>query len=159
MRVLASGMKRAATKWVAAAVLLTLVGCGPVIQNHGYVPAEDDLARIEVGRDNRETVQAIVGRPSTAGLLNDEGWFYVQSRWRQFGPMAPQEIDRQVLSISFDKRGYVSNIERFGLEDGRVVALSRRVTDTNIAGVSVVDQLLGNLGVLNVGQFLNRAEQ
>lgn len=135
--------------------LLALVAaCGPVYQNHGYIPSEDDLNRVEVGVDTRESVAAVVGRPSAAALLNDEGWYYVQSRWRTFGPAQPQEIDRQVVAITFDERGVVENVGRYTLEDGRVVALSRRVTDTNIKGVTLIGQLLTNLGVFNPGQFL-----
>ena len=61
----------------------------------------------------------------------------------------PQEIDRQVVAVSFDANGVVANIERFGLERGRVVTLSRRVTDSGVTGVSLAGQLLGNLGNFN----------
>ncbi|KPQ14077.1 MAG: hypothetical protein HLUCCO18_16175, partial [Rhodobacteraceae bacterium HLUCCO18] len=43
-----------------------------------------------------------------------------------------------------------SNVERFGLEDGNVVALSRRVTDSNVQGIGFLRQLLGNLGRINL---------
>lgn len=125
---------------------VTLAACAPIYRNHGYAPPDDELALLEVGRDTRDTVAATVGRPSASGLLNDLGWFYVQSRWKHPGGRAPQEIDRQVVAISFADDGVVSNIERFGLEDGRVVPLSRRVTESNIRGVSLISQLLRNLG-------------
>ncbi|MFM7333371.1 MAG: outer membrane protein assembly factor BamE, partial [Tabrizicola sp.] len=128
-------------------LMLVLVGtvaaCSPVYRNHGYVPAEDELALVEVGTDTRETVSQKIGRPSTSGLLNDVGWFYVQSRWKHVGAFAPQEIDRQVVSITFTEEGKVENVERFGLENGQVVAISRRVTDSNIKGVGFLRQLLG----------------
>lgn len=128
---------------VAVAVI---AGCSPVYRNHGYVPAEDELAAVEVGVDTRETVGQKIGRPSTAGLSNNDGWFYVQSRYKLVGPREPQEVERQVLVVNFAENGTVSNIGRFGLEDGRVVELSRRVTETNIKGVSFIGQLLGSLG-------------
>jgi outer membrane protein assembly factor BamE (lipoprotein component of BamABCDE complex) len=133
------------------AVLLLAAGlaaCSPVFRNHGYVPAEDELAQIEVGRDTRETVGAKIGRPSTSGLLNDEGWYYVQSRYEHVGPRAPKEIERQVLAITFNPSGVVDNIGRYGLEDGRVVEISRRVTETNIKGLTLIQQLLGSFGRL-----------
>jgi len=126
----------------------TISACSPVFRNHGYVPAEDELALVVVGVDTRETVGQKVGRPSTSGLLNDEGWFYVQSRYKLVGPREPQEIDRQVLVINFTEAGVVENIGRFGLEDGRVIEISRRVTKSNIKGVSFIGQLLGSFGRL-----------
>jgi outer membrane protein assembly factor BamE (lipoprotein component of BamABCDE complex) len=135
-------------------VLCAAVACSPIYRNHGYVPADDELALLTVGEDTRDTVEIAVGRPSAAGLLNDEGWYYVQSRYRQVGPRAPQEIERQLVAISFDEKGTVTNIERFGLEDGRVITLSRRVTETNIKGASLIRQILQNFGRFNAGDFL-----
>jgi outer membrane protein assembly factor BamE (lipoprotein component of BamABCDE complex) len=143
---------------VPVLVLCVAAACTPVFRNHGYVPAEDELAQLEVGRDTRDSVEVAVGRPSAAGLLNDEGWYYVQSRYRLAGPRAPREIERQVVAISFDEGGTVTNIERFGLEDGRVITLSRRVTETNIKGASLIRQLLRNFGRINPGDFLRREE-
>jgi outer membrane protein assembly factor BamE (lipoprotein component of BamABCDE complex) len=136
----------ARTRGMALIVVAGLAACSPVYRNHGYVPAEDELSLLEVGVDTRETVGQKIGRPSTSGLLNDEGWFYVQSRYKLVGPREPKEIDRQVLVINFSEAGVVENIGRFGLEDGRVVEISRRVTESNIKGVSFVGQLLGSFG-------------
>lgn len=146
--------RRLALALVAAAAI---GACSPTFRTHGYAPSDSELSQIEVGRDDRSTVEAAFGRPGAAGLLTDGAWYYVQSRYRHYGARAPEEIDRQVLAISFDGRGRVANIERFGLQDGRVVALSRRVTDTNIRGVGLIRQLLGNLGRFDPTQFLNRS--
>jgi outer membrane protein assembly factor BamE (lipoprotein component of BamABCDE complex) len=135
-------------------MMVIIAACSPVYRNHGYVPNEDELAQIEVGKDNRETLAPLIGRPSAAALLNDEGWYYVQSRWKHSGARPPKEIDRQVVAITFDKEGVVENVERFGLEGGKVVALSRRVTTSNIKGVSFLRQLLGSLGNFRSGQAI-----
>lgn len=131
-----------------------VAACSPVYRNHGYVPSAEDLALVEVGKDTRETVGQKIGRPTTSGLLNDTGWFYVQSRYKNFGPRAPQEIDRQVLAVTFTEAGVVENIARYGLEDGRVVQISRRVTESNVKGLSVIQQILGSFGRLDAGSLL-----
>ena len=144
--------------WLRAVFALVLIaavaGCTPIIRDHGFAPTEAELAALEIGVDTRETVTQKVGRPSAEGLLEDSGWFYVQSRWEQIGPRAPVEVDRQVVVISFNAGGTVSNVERFGLEDGQVVTLSRRVTDSNIQGVTLIGQLLGNIGRLRADQLV-----
>ena len=140
--------------FLALALMLAASACTPIIRDHGFAPTEAELATLEIGVDTRETVTQKVGRPSAEGLLEDSGWFYVQSRWEQFGPRAPVEVDRQVVVISFNEGGTVSNVERFGLEDGQVVTLSRRVTETNIKGVTLVNQLLGSIGRLRADQVV-----
>jgi outer membrane protein assembly factor BamE (lipoprotein component of BamABCDE complex) len=150
MRVMAKGLWRA----MAGLTLALTVACTPLYRNQGYVPTEQELALVEVGTDTRETIATKIGRPSASGLLNDVGWYYVQSRYKTIGPRAPVEIDRQVVAITFAEDGIVQNVGRFGLEDGQVVTLSRRVTEDNIQGVSIIRQLLGNLGNLNAGDIL-----
>ncbi|RVV98913.1 outer membrane protein assembly factor BamE [Mesobaculum littorinae] len=135
--------------------LSAAAACTPVFRNHGYVPTEQDLSQIEVGRSTRETVADTVGRPGSVGVLDAGGWYYVQSRFRHYGYRAPQEIDREIVAISFNDAGVVENVERFGLEDGRVVALSRRVTDSNIKGITFLRQLFGNLGRISAADLEN----
>ena len=136
------------------ALVASVAACSPVFRNHGYVPTEQDLALIEIGTDMRDTVGEKIGRPTTSGLLNDVGWFYVQSRYKHFGPRAPQEIERQVLAVTFNEAGTVENIARYGLEDGKVVEISRRVTEPNVKGLTIIQQLLGSFGRLQAGDLL-----
>jgi len=138
--------------WLACLFLvvsLALTACQPIYANHGYIPTDQDLALLKVGVDTRDSVEATVGRPAAEGLQNDEAWYYVQSRWKTFGAAEPVEITREVVAISFNPQGVVANIERFGLDQGRIVPLSRRVTTTNIAGKGIIAQIFGNIGKLN----------
>lgn len=146
--------RQAARLLLSGAVLGIVAACAPVYNNHGYVPSDEELALLEVGVDTRETVAATIGRPSAAGLLNDLGWYYVQSRWKVSGVRPPKEEDRQVVAISFTEDGVVENIERFGLEKGKIVPISRRVTQTNIKGIGLLRQLFGNIGRLSADQIV-----
>lgn len=142
-----------------AAVLCALVAglsaCAEQVRKHGYVPTDADLAEIVVGIDTRDSVAETIGTPSSTGLLNESGYYYVQSMVRTFGPRRPEVIERQVVAISFTEAGVVQNIERFGLEDGNVVALSRRVTEASVNSQTFIRQLLGNLGNFNAGQLVD----
>ena len=143
---------RAGLRALCAVLMIGVIGtsgCSPTFSNHGYIPPEEDLALIEVGSDTRDSVAEKVGVPTSSGLLNDSGYYYVRMRTRAIGPFAPQEIDRQVLAISFTDAGVVQNVERFGLERGRVVPLERRVTSSSVSDKSFLRQLLGNLGRFN----------
>jgi outer membrane protein assembly factor BamE (lipoprotein component of BamABCDE complex) len=137
-------------------LMLTLGACSATFRDHGYTPDDETLNGIVVGVDTRDTVAEVVGQPSSAGILNEGGWYYVSSRYENFTYNAPKEIERQVVAISFDQGGVVQNIERFGLAEGQVVPLSRRVTDSNIKGTTFIRQLLGNFGRLDPTQLLRR---
>jgi outer membrane protein assembly factor BamE (lipoprotein component of BamABCDE complex) len=140
---------------VAVLALVVLAACAQSFRNHGYAPTDAELAAIGIGAP-RATVEEALGQPSSSGVLSEGAWYYVSSRMRHYAWRAPEEVDRQVVAISFDKSGRVENIERFGLEDGRVVALSRRVTETNIKGISLIQQILRNFGRFDIGEALSR---
>lgn len=147
----ASRIKPAFRTAVILAVGLAIAGCTAIYRNHGYVPTEEDLAKVSVGVDTRDTVAEAIGVPSVSGVLNESGYYYVSSRLRHYGAMEPRVVERQLVAISFTQSGVVQNIERFGLEDGRVITLNRRVTESNVNDKTFLRQLLGNIGNFNPG--------
>lgn len=137
---------------VAGAAMLVLGACAATFQNHGYVPAPDELAKLKLGDPQAKVVQQ-VGTPSTEGLIKPPSWYYVQSRFRTFGPFKPKEVQREVVAITFDKQKRVSNIQRFGLKQGHVVTLSARVTQSSVKRLGLIQQLLTDLGRFNASSL------
>ena len=140
---------------ILMATLGVLAGCTAVYRNHGHVPSPEDLATIRVGVDTRATVSESIGAPTSSGVLNESGYYYVASRIRHYGAARPKVVSRSLVAISFDQRGVVRNVERFGLERGRLVVLDRRVTSSSVENKTFLRQLLGNLGNFNPGALLN----
>lgn len=134
---------------LVAALAGSLAACAPQYKNHGYMPPEEDLEQIVVGVDTRASVEESIGTPATSGVVNESGFYYVRSQRRTLGALAPKVIERQVVAISFNEAGVVTNIERFGLERGQVVPLARRVTTPGVRDTSFLRQLLGNIGRFN----------
>lgn len=147
---------RGLRRGLAVLALAGVIGCAPTFSNHGYAPTDAELEDVIVGVDSRASVEDSIGRPSSTGVLKDGGWYYTSSRIKHFAYREDEVIDRQLVAISFDRRGIVSNIERFTLDDGRVIALNRRVTETGIKGVSFLRQMLGNIGRINLEDTLER---
>lgn len=144
------------TRGLLAALLMAgLVGCSATFRNHGYVPDESDLQALVVGVDTRDSVETTIGRPATSGVERGDAWYYVQSRVRHYAYRAPETTNRELVAISFAGDGTVRNIERFGLERGRVVPLSRRVTSTSIREFGLIQQIIRNFGRINVGEALS----
>ncbi len=123
-------------------------GCSPTVQIHGYVPPQSDIQRIRPGFDDTGSVEKILGRPSSSGVLADSAWYYVQSTVESYTYHAPKVIDRKVLAVNFDQRGVVKDIKRYGLADGRVVNLETRTTETGGREMGILEQIFGN--ILNV---------
>lgn len=146
--------RRRAIALALALPLAAAAGCTRMYRNHGHVPSDDELASVVVGQTRREDLDSLIGRPGSQGVLTGSSWYYVGSRWERYGLNPPREVDRQVLAISFDEGGTVTNVERFGLERGRVVTLSRRVTDSGVEGSGLLRQILGNVGQFNPGDML-----
>lgn len=147
-----AGLRRFA---LGTAIIVALTACSPIIRKHGYVPVEEDLALVQVGVDTRETVVDVIGAPVATGLLEGGDYYYVASHFRHYGPLKKQEIQRDVVVVVFDAKGTVANVEHYGLEDGNVVTLSRRVTTSATADKTFLRQLLGNIGNIDAGQFIN----
>ena len=63
-------------------------------------------------------------------------------------------IDRTVLAIEFNQNGVVQDVARYGLEDGRIINLTVRTTETGGRTLGVLEQLFGNLLNLDAEQFV-----
>jgi outer membrane protein assembly factor BamE (lipoprotein component of BamABCDE complex) len=149
------GIKSTVRIGLVTLLCIALAGCTARYRTHGYVPSEDELQQIVPGVDTRGTVEDLIGVPSTSGTLNESGFYYIESDVRHFAWKAPEVVDREVLAITFDSAGVVQNIERFGLEDGQVVPLARRITRSGDGDISFIRKLFGNIGALNAADFLN----
>ncbi|MFY0595882.1 MAG: outer membrane protein assembly factor BamE [Cognatishimia sp.] len=141
-------------KTSALALCLLAAACSAQYRNHGYMPPQEDVEVVIVGVDTRDSVIETLGSPTAGGVLNEGGLYYVRSQFKTVGPFRPQEMSRELLAVSFNGNGTVANVERFGLEDGQVVSLSRRVTDNGLNDISFIRQLLGNLGNFNPSGLL-----
>lgn len=139
---------------IVAVAVLSLSACVARYRNHGYVPSEAELAEITVGVDTRDSVIEAVGPPSSLGVLNESGYYYISSRVRFYGARAPKTVDRQLVAISFTNSGVVQNVERFGLENGKVIVFERRVTNASVENKGFMRQLLGNIGNFDPGALI-----
>jgi outer membrane protein assembly factor BamE (lipoprotein component of BamABCDE complex) len=141
---------------VLFALGLALAGCAPTTQVHGYIPSPADVARVRPGVDTVATVEETLGLPSSTGLLRDTAWFYVQSVFENYTYNPARVVDRTVLVVNFNGDGVVTGIDRYGIEDGRIVNLTNRTTDTGGRQLGVLEQIFGNILNVDAEQFGNQ---
>jgi outer membrane protein assembly factor BamE (lipoprotein component of BamABCDE complex) len=146
-----TAMRRAAPTLV---LIAALAGCAPTYTQHGFAPQLAELGTIEAGVDTRGSVLRKLGRPSTTGSFDADAWYYVASTMERFAFYAPKVVDRTVVAVSFDEAGMVTAVNRYGLEDGRIIDLVTRTTPTYGRELTVVQQLFGNIGAGNPGELL-----
>jgi len=138
----------AATAVMAVALLS---GCAKDIEARGNLPTPEALAKLAPGEQTRQDVQTILGTPATTALFDEENWYYISAHTTQYAFYPNHELDRTVYVVSFDPRGILSGIRKLNLEDGQPITAVARSTPTKGREVSLIEQLLGNIG--NIGRL------
>jgi outer membrane protein assembly factor BamE (lipoprotein component of BamABCDE complex) len=139
---------------IAGLMLAVLASCSAQYRVHGFMPAEDELQQIVPGVDTRGSVEDLIGVPNAFGVLNSSGFYYIETEMRHFAYQKPKVTSRQIVAITFDPAGVVENISTYGLEDGRVITINRRVTQTSDGELSFIRKLFGNIGGLTATDLL-----
>ena len=134
--------------------LFAVISCTPVFRNHGYTPSDAQLANLVVGVDTRTTAEETLGPPMISDAETGR-LYYISSRWRHYGINPPKPISRNIVAVALDSSEVVTNVSRYGLEDGEIVALTRRVTDGGTEEITFLQQLLGSIGRIDASDILN----
>lgn len=133
------------------AMAVTLSACSPIVNVRGYVPEQDKIEKLAVGEQSKDQVYNLLGSPSTLATFSEDTWYYISSRTERIGFFEPKTVDRTVLAVKFDDDEKVSNIAKYGLEDGRVVNFVDRTTPTRGKELTFLEQMFGNIGAVPTG--------
>ena len=145
---------RTAKIGLATAILFLAAACTEIVRVHGYTPLDPELSQIQIGATGKEGVLDIAGVPAHIDQKYGESWFYISSRFQISGANEPEEVERRVVEVAFSDSGMVSNVATYSLEDGRVIPLTRRVTDNNLGRVTILEQLGRAFGRVDPGAIL-----
>ena len=127
------------------AALLGAAGCAPVENQRGYVPDMEAISSIQVGMDTRDTVSKKLGDPSSAATFNNDTWYYISAHVEQNAFFAPRATERNILAVEFAQDGKVSGVQRYSLEDGRIVDFVTRETPTRGRDLSLLQQIFNSV--------------
>ena len=139
---------------ILMAINVFFLSCSQNIQNHGHIPLKSELKMIKVGFDTKKSVEDLIGRPSTTGVLQNKSWYYVGNTMEHYAWKEVKEIKRVIVAIRFSESGVVENIEQFSLTDGQDIKISSRVTGTIVKDNTFLMQLMGSFGRINVQEML-----
>ena len=145
---------RTAKIGLSTIILFLAASCTDIVRVHGYAPSDPELSQIEVGATGKEDVVAIVGSPAHIDQRYGESWFYVSSRFETSGASEPEEVERRIVEVAFNDSGTVTDVATYSLEDGRIIPLTRRVTENNLGRVTILEQLGRAFGRIDPGAIL-----
>lgn len=144
-----SRYRRLALIGVGLAVALTAAACAPRIDQRGNKPDEEQVVQINPGVDDKNRVAELIGTPSAISTFNDRTWYYISKRTETTAFFDPDVVDQEILAIAFDDSGVVESMRVYGQEDGQTIAYVDRTTPTEGSHLTIMQQLLGNLGRFN----------
>jgi outer membrane protein assembly factor BamE (lipoprotein component of BamABCDE complex) len=142
-----SGVLKSVTVLVGAT---TLAGCGLSIREHrGYVMDEQLTSGIQVGTDNKQSVERTLGRPSFTGTFEQNDWYYVSRDTRAFAFRNPRVTDQTVLHVRFDQTGNVAAVNQ--TDETLIAAINPNNDRTPTLGRdrSFFEELFNNIGTIS----------
>lgn len=127
-------------------LLLALTACTPTLEKRGNILEDSQISQIKVGDSTREDVAKILGTPTQMATFDDKVWYYIGQRTEQEAFFDPELKEQRIVTVEFTPEGKVAAINQGGAEKVRAITPSADKTPTYGKQLSVVQQLLGNLG-------------
>jgi outer membrane protein assembly factor BamE (lipoprotein component of BamABCDE complex) len=140
-----AGMKRI----LACILAFSACACSPNVDTRGHIIDPEWKAQIRPGESTHEDVLAIMGSPSTTSSFGDETWYYIAMTRESHAFFKPKIAQGDVVRVSFEVNGVVKTVEFFDETTMRNVSFAKRETPTEGHQMTVLEQMLGNIGRFN----------
>jgi outer membrane protein assembly factor BamE (lipoprotein component of BamABCDE complex) len=128
------------------ALLVAAGGCDNVVDKRGFTPTPGSVEKLEVGTQSREDVVRLIGAPSAVATFNPNTWYYITQQQETFAFFAPEITEQHILQLTFNDAGRLTTLKNYDLKDSRDITMVSRVTPTAGKGLTILEQLLGNVG-------------
>tara|TARA_B100001750_G_C15432051_1_gene558821 strand:- start:337 stop:786 length:450 start_codon:yes stop_codon:yes gene_type:complete len=132
-------------------ILLSLVACTPTEATRGNYLFQEDVDAIRPNSSTQYDVVNLLGTPTSKAVFDDNTWYYVGLKTQRKSFFDEKVVDRQTIKITFDDTNTVTAVEKVEGE-ALNVPLENRVTPTSGNEVTILQQLLGNVGKFNPQQ-------
>jgi hypothetical protein len=88
-----------------------------------------------------------LGSPSAVSTFDNNTWYYISQTTDRVAFYMPRVIKRDVVAIKFNQADEkVASVNTYTLKDGKVIAYNGRETPTRGREMTILEQLLGNVG-------------
>ena len=131
---------------MVALIAATATACAPKLAVRGSLPDQSLLALVTPGVHGREDVIGILGSPSVVSTFDENTWYYIGRRTRQYAFFKRKITEQQVVIVQFDRGGQVQQLARLDRTHGRKIDLVERETPSAGRKLGILEQLFGNIG-------------
>ena len=128
---------------------MALTACAGIRDHRGFVIDPTLADSIQVGVDNKASVERTMGRPTFTGQFDANEWYYVSRNTAQLAFRDPKVTDQTVVRVQFDQAGNVVGVQKTGKELIAKVEPSGDKTPTLGRKRSFFDELFGNIGTIS----------
>ncbi len=132
-----------------APAAIGLAGCDPNFSQRGFAATPGSLEKLEVGSQSREDVVRVIGSPSAVATFNPNIWYYISETQEYYAFLKPEITQQKVIQITFNDAGRIASIKNYDLKDARDIEMVQRITPTSGKQLTVLEQVLGNVGKFN----------
>lgn len=143
----ASNISRMKNFVILAAVLL-IAACTTITQENGAEIRQVKLDQV-TPNSSKADVFNLLGSPSTKSMYGEETWYYITSKIKRRIWKDDKIVSESVIAITFTPEGKIENMEVYDKSGMRQFATSDRVTPTAGRQLTVIEQVLSNVGKFN----------
>ena len=130
-------------------MIAVLVGaCSPTVNTRGNIVEDFRMREITPGVSTQTNVLKSLGSPTTKAPFDENIWYYIGQTMEKKGIFDPKVTEEKVVVVAFDEEGIVQTMEEIDSERLNIPKV-RRKTHTGGNEVTVMEQLLGNIGRFN----------
>ena len=130
-------------------LLLGLTACEGKEYLRGNIPLESQWNKIIAQQTTQREVLSYIGSPSTVETFGQNIWYYIGQRRTQTAFLKPKIESLKVHIVIFDTNNVVQDKKILNEETLKKIAYNDDETGTFGHDVSVIQQLLGNIGKFN----------
>lgn len=140
----------AARKGIFAVLLACAVAsCAVTETRRGHLLPEGVAAELSADNVSQQRVVDLLGTPSTVSAFDRNRWYYIGEVQQHQAFFKPDVVARDVLILDFDQYLQLARVSTLSEKDGQELTLVSRETPTEGNKITVLEQLLGNLGRFN----------
>ena len=131
--------------------LIFLNACGFETYQSGDLPSQARLNMIQPGMSEEKVID-LLGKPIFENKVSaDHFYIYFKAKKENRAFFHPEEVERDVYVISFNPNKTVRNLQHLTLKDGNNIIYDESYTQVTGKQLSVLEQLVKNVGRYDAG--------